>query len=64
MEIFEVIEEIVLAYSRCDKYVCGNCPHENGCLEVFGKVEIEQEIIELAQQCKAFNRFARTNSKE
>ena len=64
MDIFNVIEEIVLAYSRCEKFVCGNCPHEDYCLNVFGKKEINQEIIELAQQCKAFNRFARANGKD
>lgn len=64
MDIFETIEEIVLAYSRCDKYVCGNCPHEDYCLEVFGKKEIKQEIVDLAQQCRAFNKFVRANRKE
>ena len=64
MGIFEIIEEITLTLALCNKHSCNRCPHESECLEVFGKAIASQEIVELAQQCKAFNKFARANRKE
>lgn len=64
MGIFEIIEEITLTLVRCNKHSCDRCPYESECLEVFGKHIASQEIVELAQQCKAFNRFASANRKD
>lgn len=64
MTRFEVIEEITLALVKCTKQSCAICHYADACCSVFGKEIVSQEILELAQQCKAFNEFARANRKE
>lgn len=65
MGIIEIIEELVMAHTLCEKesYDCEFCSHERYCMEVFGKKFPTTEIEELASQCKAFNEFARANKK-
>lgn len=65
MGTFEAIKEITYALAVCSKCNnCCECPHESDCCNVFGKVYISEQIRELAEQCKAFNQFARANSEE
>lgn len=63
MTQFEVIEEITLALAICNAQSCESCKHTDACCCVFGKDFISQEILELANQCKSFNEFARANEK-
>lgn len=74
MGIIDIIQEIVMAYSLCEKQPCEQtlsdmdtvvtkCPHMEFCKEVFDKKCPMTEIEELASQCKAFNEFARANKK-
>lgn len=64
MGTIEIIEEINYALTVCNRYSsCTKCPYEIGCMAHFGKEYINEQIRELAEQCKAFNEFARANSK-
>ena len=63
--MIEVIEEIVLALTICEKNTnCCKCPYETQCCNVFGKEHISEEVRELSAQCKAFNQFARANRED
>ena len=64
MKQIEIIQEIALALSNCNSTSCDSCSNADACLAIFGKKFITQEILELAQQCKEFNKFARANRKE
>lgn len=63
MKLIDCLEEIVMAYSLCEKNECEHCLYEDACNSVFGKKFVIDEIHELASQCKAFNEFARANRK-
>ena len=64
MRMIEVIEEIAMSLALCNETLCERCRCYDVCCQVFGKEHIATEITELAQQCKAFNKFVRANREE